>query len=394
MCVLIHVDICFRFHSHQAGVLEKSMEAAEKVGKAQMSTEKALDSIAKQSETTFQEAVEKQQEKPNQEIKLADVTHRLFQTPVVEKLPESSMCIYRGIVANLMSWGRNGQGQKICGIMSGDGKTVLDVVICTDFKACIKSPELSKRLSSLGLQTMGITVWVDDFDVPIEKCSEPLRLLESPFKKQLLVVMCGGLDPRIWEATIVDGDVKFTRCNGSKATSGRKKQESYRVVDFSALGKDTTDNMKEAVSTAFQSIVKDHLSKKTQHHTPSEKHELYEYKVPADGFCLWHSILGACEFESWNSIPRKEDSGYATNNRLVKKEEDRARSFMESAMTKASESEGSTSRIEEIIKTGSVEVTDLDWIATILKIAIRCTIADEAHSGGFGFGLGNDIYII
>ena len=62
----------------QAGVLAKSMQTAEKTGKSFVNTEKAIDSITKESEATFMEAMEKQELPKDSEMKLVDVTHQLF----------------------------------------------------------------------------------------------------------------------------------------------------------------------------------------------------------------------------------------------------------------------------------------------------------------------------
>ena len=115
------------------------------------------------------------------------------------------MCIYKGIISNLISWGREGQGDKICGIMSGDGKSVLDVVICTDFQLCITSDRLSKRLSNLSLQPMGLVVWAKDFDIQLHDFAQSMKDLKSPYETQVLLVMCGGHDPRVWGYTYSRG---------------------------------------------------------------------------------------------------------------------------------------------------------------------------------------------
>ena len=66
------------------------MDAVEKVGKSYVATEKALDGISKQSEATFQEAVEKQSPvDTDKEIKFVDVTHKLFEKPVIDEFPQS-----------------------------------------------------------------------------------------------------------------------------------------------------------------------------------------------------------------------------------------------------------------------------------------------------------------
>lgn len=360
------------------------MEAAEKVGKSAMSTEKAIQCIAKESETTFQEAMTKQAPPHDPAIKLVDVTHKLFEKPAHPEFPSSSTCIYKGIISNLISWGRGDQQERLLGIMSGDGKSVLDVVICTDLQVCLSSSRFAERLTHFQVQTMGLAVWVKEFPTTIDGYVEKLKVLKSPLQKLVLLVICGGHDPILWEVDIpTEGDVTCTRCSGPKESSGRKKQEKYRVVDFDALSKTTTDNMTDAVSTVFRGTLAELVSKKLANLEVRDTCNLQEYYVPADGFCLWHSILGSLEFESYITVPRKE-SGYSSNNRIVKSEEERARSLMETTLAKASEMGAvSSTTLAEINRIGSVDVRDLHWIAAALKFNIRCTMSDKAESVGF-----------
>ena len=358
------------------------MQTAEKAGKSFVNTEKALDSISKQSEATFKEAMEKQELPNGSEMKLVDVTHQLFAKPAEEVFPPSSICIYKGIIANLISWGRNDCGGKLCGIMAGDGKSIVDVVVCTDFDSSISSDSLKQRWANLKIQPMGLVVWVTDYDSPIDQFGKALRSLKSSFKTLVLVTMCGGLDPRVWDVSIKDDNViTYTRCSGPKDQSGRKKDEKYRVVDFQALSKTTAGTMQETVSALLQSSVKEKLSHKLKARKCSEKTSLEEQCAPADGYCLWHGVLGSLDFGAWSTVPRK-DSGYAANARIVKHEEDNARALMKITMDKACEQGVDMDRVQEIRNHGSVDVADLDWVANALMMNIRCTIADEAHLCG------------
>ena len=81
-----------------------------------VSTEKALSSIAKQSEISFQEAMEHQSPPTTQEIEFTDVTHTLFAKQVEDEFLPSSFYIYKGIIANLTSW--DVMNWMICSIIS------------------------------------------------------------------------------------------------------------------------------------------------------------------------------------------------------------------------------------------------------------------------------------
>ena len=110
------------------------------------------------------------------------------------------------------------------------------------------------------------------------------------------------------------------------------------------------------------------------------KHLIYKSIVYLLTVCFWHSVLGSLDFDVWKTVPRK-NSGYSTNQRIVKTEEDRARKFMKTTMERVRDRDLETSRCDEILATGCVDVMDIDFIAKALGIGVRCTISDEAELG-------------
>ena len=332
------------------------MHNAEKAGKSMVATEKALDSISKDSEEVFMEAMGKQKPPDETDMKLVDVTHTMFAKAEQESLPESTISIYKGLIANLMSWGRKTYDGKLCGIMAGDGESVTDCVVCTDFDKCIQSDTLSSRMDDLGVHPMGLVVWIKGKEPSIEQFSPLLQALESLFDPIILMVMSGGNDPCIWEVSISqDGDVKYQRCSGAKSESGRKKKEKYRVVDFQALGKNTTNNMSDVLASLLKKSVKEKVTGKVKKVSGDDKHELEVQFTPADGYCFWHSMLGCLDFDNWKAVPRK-DSGYSINSRLVKEEEDKTRALATMVMATATKNGADTARIADISKTGCLYV--------------------------------------
>lgn len=364
----------------QAGVLATSLHSAEKAGKSCVVTEKALAKISEKSKKTLEETVDnmkKQEASEKKDMKLVDVTHTLFEKHASVELPPSQVFIYKGIFSNLMSWGRNDLGGKLCGLLAGDGKTVTDVVICTDFEKCTQSPNLQNRWEDLEVKPMGIAVWASEPDSPVDQFMPLLRALKSPFELQVLVVMFGGSDPSVWDISMPkDGEETRHLCSGSKSQSGRKKDEKYRVVDFDSIGKNCTSDMNDIVSALLRKTLKQKLAGKMQI-SPSTEQSFEEHVVPADGLCFWHCVLASLDFSTWIGVPRK-DSGYATNTRLVKSEEDRARALMTKVMRTAADLGVEASKIEEVMATGCATVEHLPWISKALQLDVRCTISDQA----------------
>ena len=377
---LLSQHVC---NHHQAGILATSMLTAEKAGKSCAITDKALHTISESSEKTFEETMKKQTIPEADDMKFVDMTHMVFQKHEEKQLPESKFCIYKGIVANLMSWGRNDSVGKLCGVMAGDGRTVSDVIISKDFKKCIESELAINRWEDLAIKPMGIVVWVKEPQHSVDSFVTLLHELKSPFTTLMLVIMCGGKDPAVWDISISkEGVVTCCQCDGVKAQSGKKKDEKYRVVDFDVLGHTTTSSMSSTVAAMLKKSLKQRFSEKMSPSSSlhAETSNLSEHLTPADGFCFWHAILGSLDFERWIAVPRK-DSGYATNSRIVKQEESMARALMTEAMGKAIENGVDPNVIEEIKDTGCVCVEHIPWVSKALQLNIRCTISDEACLG-------------
>ena len=100
--------------------------------------------------------------------------------------------------------------------------------------------------------------------------------------------------------------------------------------------------------------------------------------VPADGLCCYHSVLANLKYDTWCKIPRYS-SGYAKNNRTVKREEENATELRELAL---SLTPGHDELLQQLADRVSercyVDIVELSWLGQVLNLAIRCTISDEA----------------
>ena len=367
-------------YQHQAGVLASSMHNVEKTGKTFVSTETALASIASHSQPALAEVIEQTSLASDSSIKMVDITHTAVSSAhcLGPELPKSKISIYQGIIANLISWGRDDCNGKLCGILAGDSKTVLDVIMCKDLTGTLSLDVLKTRWDTLNVFPMGIAFWTKDTP-SIDQFNDWVKQLKSPFEELVFVFMNGGDDPVVWDISVPEnGSLKACRCSGPKKESGRKKDHKYRVVDIQAVGKNTMTNMTDTMSKVFQDYVKDIVAKKMIAGDTSSKRTLQEHCVPADGMCFWHSELAGLDFESWLAIPRKT-SGYATNKRILKAEAARAQALLDKTMDTASQQGVDSGMIAEICgHGGSVDVHDLVWICKAMGINVRCTIAEEA----------------
>ena len=100
--------------------------------------------------------------------------------------------------------------------------------------------------------------------------------------------------------------------------------------------------------------------------------------VPADGLCCYHSILANRNYDTWCKIPR-HSSGYAKNNRTVKREEEDAQELRELALSLTPEHDELLHHLSvRASERCYVDLMELSWLGQVLNLAIRCTISDEA----------------
>lgn len=107
--------------------------------------------------------------------------------------------------------------------------------------------------------------------------------------------------------------------------------------------------------------------------TSFEKHS-----VPPDGLRCYHSILGALHFSTWQTISRNE-SGYAVNRRTVQTESANAYALRDLAIKNTDPANPLLSRIaREASCHLTIDIAELSWLGTVLNLAIRCTIDEQA----------------
>lgn len=102
-------------------------------------------------------------------------------------------------------------------------------------------------------------------------------------------------------------------------------------------------------------------------------------RVPADGFCGWHAINAATD-EGYESVERNEGA-YAICKTILRDEEDRARQLHECTCQTAlvSQPDHLHERIRAVQDSNpNFLISDIHWIASTLKLRIRCTVDPKA----------------
>ena len=115
---------------------------------------------------------------------------------------------------------------------------------------------------------------------------------------------------------------------------------------------------------------------------PSQQRKMQKYRrvrVPADGHCGWHCLLAARDIGRFEKVPR-QSSGYASARKMVKHEEDAAKSLCESVCAQALKALDLLwhPHVLGVLGRGDFGPCDLQWISQVTGASIRCTCCSEA----------------
>lgn len=109
-----------------------------------------------------------------------------------------------------------------------------------------------------------------------------------------------------------------------------------------------------------------------------------QYKVPVlqlvtppDGLCCYHCINAISLGDEWKSVSRLSN-GFAVNPRIRKSEAETAKALRQKAIQSTPNDSQLQDLARDAMKYLSVDILELPWLATVLDLAIRCTVQDEA----------------
>lgn len=111
----------------------------------------------------------------------------------------------------------------------------------------------------------------------------------------------------------------------------------------------------------------------------SDEVRMTQIQVPADGWCLWHSLNAARNLAEYMRVPRYS-SGYPAHPRQMAQEIELARALRDQALQASSDKSDVSQARTEIAASSLVDVPLLDWVGRALDLAIRCTIHDTAKN--------------
>lgn len=365
------------------GVLAKSMDEVEANGKSFVKVDQALHNMAKHSEVALKELTEGETPKDTL-VEIKDVSQSLLASTIEQGpfLGVSAIQIYKGILANLVGWSTTCIDRNLCGVMAGSHQSVHDVVLCKNIADALSYQPLVDRWAARKISVMGLVLWLD-----CDTCNQgdifipTLMSLNSEYMKMPLVIIRDSVDVEMWEIELSSSSncpARCVRCCTNPSTN-RKKDETYTVADMETIGVDSVGSARNKMNYLLKNFISQRFQSKLTSLNEQSSDEKWhkQVHVPADGLCFFHSIIASLD-ESWHRIPRDKTTGWAQNKRVLQKEEEIAKSLRSSAIAHASQTGIICNEsLDEIMK-GHVSLSDVQWIALALNLAVRCTIPSEA----------------
>lgn len=308
-------------------------------------------------------------------------------------LPPAFCRVYRGIIRKPEGMPLPEQRDSVqMAVLGGSSAAVQEAIIFHHgISEALAHPELAERWTSSGYISVGLAVWDCNHCDDPEHFRSQLMELDSTLP-QLLLLLFGNFGRwRAWElvnpntntasaSTDIPADIPVFREVSISISENRKKDEQYYVSDIRLLGVSVSDQVNALVKSAICQQMQSSLSLARQW-SQEEVQTMIEFAihpVPADGMCFWHCLCALQDLLAWEAVPRK-DSGYAIHPSHVKLEVAKARSLLESVMKHSVAScQQVQQRAHEIKQSPVVDVTDVPWIARLLKMRIRCTLQKQA----------------
>ncbi len=312
-----------------------------------------------------------------------DVTDTILSVPKVQSvdLPSAQICIHRGSLKTFLKQGSS--HANLSGILAGrvgwNGKChITNIIQTTKSPTEIVSDEkLMQTISTMNLTIYGFIVCGPEDELRTQ-ASNMLSTCECDFA---LLIGVDYTNKHVGEYFLMerqsDGEFKSVATSWTSNPNDLEKRMTYNICWDCDLGVSIVAATKAKICEAvFAHAVS--ACEKTQQPdiTPMTRFECMN--VPPDGLCGWHALLAGENIATFRSIPRTT-AGYAVNARIVKQEEAAAKSLChgicDKALTQCNES--LHANIIRIKEEGQFAPLDLEWIAQVMQLSIRCTCSKK-----------------
>jgi len=321
----------------------------------------------------------------NKSDSVEDVTDTILSVPKVHSvdLPQAHICIHRGSLKTFIK--HCASTANMCGVLAGrvgwnEKLHITNIVQTTKSpNEFVADEKLVQTCASMKLTIYGFIMCGPEDE--LRTCaSDVLSMCSCEFPLFL------GVDHTTKPTGAYfsmerqsDGFLKAVAPTWTSNPHDISKKMTYNICWDSDLG---VSVMAAATNKICDAVVAHAMSKfndtNQTNESPDTTTRFNCINVPPDGYCGWHSLIAAEDLMKFDTIPRAK-SGYAINARMVKQEEDAAKSLCthtcDTALTQCCESlHADIIRVKNEDQFGPL---DLQWIAQVLKLSIRCTCSKQ-----------------
>jgi len=381
-------------HAFKKGTLHSSNRSIEKSSRPSVAIEKASNTIQGQSDTNAAAAMLQEEQPASSQVAatvtdVTDVTGDILVTSKTMTVPlkPSEICIHRGSFNTFMKCGHS--NASLFGLMLG--KTVwnakfhvTNIVLSTvSIEALLENTKVIAMAKGLELEICGAMIkgTEDVFRENRSKLFDLFRDCEFP------LLICADYSTIATGVAIccehhVDTEVKAVTPSWTTQPHNSQRRLTYNICWDTECG---VSHMERATEKICEAVVKHVCHEALPHKRKTNIHQgvpvrMRRCNVPADGRCGWHSLLGASNVKKFLLVPRGE-AGYAINATVREAEDMAAKDLHMKTCQDALQTcpERYHKAIKRVQENPSFHPADLEWIALVIKMCIRCTCAKEAQ---------------
>lgn len=371
-------------HSSKQGALSHGLKKAQQLAKPAAALEKAADGL--RGDADLQKVVASL---PAGRLlqDATDMTADFMKPEKVERedLPPSSICIHKGSMNTFTNLAYS--SQDACALLLGktawNGKHhVTNFVLSTDsLQDLMEHTRVKARCKALNLEFCG-AIMVGSPEFWDDRLTDILKMFSSTTDCPLFInidfsKLATGKS-YAWE--MVDGECKRVSIQWTTQPRELRERLLYNLCWIDDFGISHLEHATKRICSAVLAQVLQRSQQGGEEQQLRKMVLLKRIKVPADGLCGWHALLGGHDIKRFESLVRI--NGVPVNRLAAQEEVKQVKEFHQQACQRALEEYAPTSPyfldIKRVQTNPDFGPADLRWISYVLSIAVRITCSSQA----------------
>ena len=153
------------------------------------------------------------------------------------------------------------------------------------------------------------------------------------------------------------------------------------LIEAAQPGPGPKEGMKTKLHEVFTAHVQRSMDANAQQAVEPKQQFFRRQTIIGDALCFWHCFLFSSSMDEYLAQERLRSGGPRDRNRLIL-EITRAKSVYREVCKKAEKEGAQTDLVERLQESTTVQVSDLDMVARLMKIRVRVTIDSKADWEG------------